>query len=420
MLRSINPASLRASLVDHAPGHEALSDPAGFSSLLRQQTQPSAPTPTVQPPAPQPAQRPATNEAPVQHEAAKPASESTPAPEHDDTSDAADATETPANARAVAPRPKARNAEATPRAPASETTAKGDKAGADELALASTPSTAPSTAPGTPPTATGTPTHTAIAEWLGTLQPQRAAAGDKSAASADERSDGAMETKKTGASKAGEAPAATTEASDRAHAIVERSDAAPVFSAALAEQQPRAAEPMSRPETPSIGPIGAAGLSAPATTARAEATPVVVSLPTPIDTPDFAQTLGVQVSVFAKEGVQQAELHLNPADMGPVSVQIVMDGTQARIDFGADVAATRHAIEAGLPELASALRDAGYTLAGGGVSQHASSRGQHGGSSSPDGQPRRGSAKTVSEESVTRVGQAARRIVSRGGVDLYA
>jgi flagellar hook-length control protein FliK len=146
----------------------------------------------------------------------------------------------------------------------------------------------------------------------------------------------------------------------------------------------------------------------------------VASLPTPIDAPDFAQTLGVQMSVFAKEGVQQAELHLNPADMGPVSVQIVMDGTQARIDFGADIAATRHAIEAGLPELASALRDAGYTLAGGGVSQHAGSRGQHGGSSSPDGQARRGGAKAVSEESVTRVANAARRIVSRGGVDLYA
>jgi len=29
MLRSINPASLRASLVDNAPGHDAMSDPAG-------------------------------------------------------------------------------------------------------------------------------------------------------------------------------------------------------------------------------------------------------------------------------------------------------------------------------------------------------------------------------------------------------
>jgi len=92
-----------------------------------------------------------------------------------------------------------------------------------------------------------------------------------------------------------------------------------------------------------------------------------VTIATPVAAPVFAQSLGLQMSVLARDGVQHAELHLNPADMGPVSVQIVMDGTQARVDFGADVAATRHAIEAGLPELASALRDAGFTLAGGGV-----------------------------------------------------
>jgi len=125
----------------------------------------------------------------------------------------------------------------------------------------------------------------------------------------------------------------------------------------------------------------------------------------------------VQLSVFAKDGVQRAELHLNPAEMGPVSVQIVMEGTQARIDFGADVAATRHAIEAGLPELASALRDAGFTLAGGGVSQHSGQRGD--GRQADGGSPQRGQ-RTASDEAVARVTTAARRVVTRGGVDLYA
>ena len=84
-----------------------------------------------------------------------------------------------------------------------------------------------------------------------------------------------------------------------------------------------------------------------------------MTLPTPLHAPDFAQALGVQVSLLAKDGVEHAELHLNPADMGPVSVQIVMDGTQARIEFGADLAQTRHALEAGIPELASAQSKAG-------------------------------------------------------------
>jgi len=100
-------------------------------------------------------------------------------------------------------------------------------------------------------------------------------------------------------------------------------------------------------------------------------------------------------------------------------VQIVMDGTQARIDFGADVAATRHAIEAGLPELASALRDAGFTLAGGGVSQHAGGRqGSDGDGARRDGGAARGAASAVDgSDSAPRV---LRTRVSAGGVDLYA
>ena len=116
--------------------------------------------------------------------------------------------------------------------------------------------------------------------------------------------------------------------------------------------------------------------------------------------------------------MQQAELHLNPTDMGPVSVQITMDGTQAHVAFGADQAATRHAIEAGLPQLASALSDAGYTLAGGGVSQHAGGRSGGQGQASSDPGERRG--RSASAESVGRVATTARRIVRQGGVDLFA
>jgi flagellar hook-length control protein FliK len=118
--------------------------------------------------------------------------------------------------------------------------------------------------------------------------------------------------------------------------------------------------------------------------------------------------------------VQHAELHLNPAEMGPVSVQIVMDGTQARVDFGADLAATRHAIEAGLPELASALRDAGFTLAGGGVSQHAHSRHGGGDNRREHDERQRPATGAEAEDAGGRIGPAVRRIVSAGGIDLFA
>lgn len=85
----------------------------------------------------------------------------------------------------------------------------------------------------------------------------------------------------------------------------------------------------------------------------------------------FAPELGARVSLLAVDGVQQAELQLNPADMGPVSVQIVVDGAQAQVSFHAAHAETRQALEQSLPDLAAALQGQGLTLSGGGVFQQA-------------------------------------------------
>ena len=106
-------------------------------------------------------------------------------------------------------------------------------------------------------------------------------------------------------------------------------------------------------------------------TLRAPTLPIDVALPVPVGSAHFREALNLQVSVLARDGVQHAELHLNPADMGPLSVQITLDGQLAQVHFGSDSAQTRQIVESGLPSLAAALRDAGLTLSGGGVSQHA-------------------------------------------------
>ena len=154
---------------------------------------------------------------------------------------------------------------------------------------------------------------------------------------------------------------------------------------------------------------------------------LAVQVSTPADAPEFREALGVQVSLLARDGVHSAELHLNPAEMGPISVHIVMDGAQARVDFGADSANTRELIESGLPELAAALRDAGFTLAGGGVSQH--SPGSQG--RSPDSADSRSNAAAAGASRAARrsvdtlaevpLAQASMRMrVPHSGLDLYA
>jgi flagellar hook-length control protein FliK len=164
--------------------------------------------------------------------------------------------------------------------------------------------------------------------------------------------------------------------------------------------------------------------------AAAEAAPASIVVHDPIDSPGFAPSLAAQVSVLARDGIDRAEIRLNPAEMGPVSVQIQMDGTQARVEFMADVAATRAALEASVPQLASALREAGLTLSGGGVFQQppgdrpAARQGQDGSGRGRPGSGSRGDGTAA----VASVGSPGTAGIERlrgltgpdGRVDLYA
>ena len=185
---------------------------------------------------------------------------------------------------------------------------------------------------------------------------------------------------------------------------------------ALAEDK-HSLKPGPTETAPTAAALGVAAFNPLLGAARESAAPLSVNLPTALASPEFAQALGVQMSVLASEGVQRAELQLNPAEMGPVSVQIVIEGASARVDFGADVAATRHAIEASLPELAGALRDAGFTLTGGGVSQHSGGR-----NASPDtaGDTGHGHRRDADAGDPPPHTVPQRRAIAAGGVDLYA
>jgi flagellar hook-length control protein FliK len=126
---------------------------------------------------------------------------------------------------------------------------------------------------------------------------------------------------------------------------------------------------------PGDGPptLPVAGIATAAPAAGAPAAPTPTALPSEArlsaapGSADFAPQLGAQITTFARHGIEHARLHLNPADMGPVMVQIQLDGAAAQIHMSADHPATRQALEQAMPALASGLREAGLTLAGGGV-----------------------------------------------------
>jgi len=83
----------------------------------------------------------------------------------------------------------------------------------------------------------------------------------------------------------------------------------------------------------------------------------------------WSRVLSSRVIWMAREGVQQASLKLNPANMGPVEVKLHMHNDQASISFIAQHAATRDALEQALPRLREGFQENGMELAHADVSQ---------------------------------------------------
>lgn len=221
------------------------------------------------------------------------------------------------------------------------------------------------------------------------------------------------------AQPAGPAPAAGLQAAPAAvvaeAASADRSVQATVAGAKSSARAEAVADLASSFNALPLAPQG--GSPAVAMASSSPAVPVDAHVPVPLDDPGFGNALGTQVSVLVRDGVQTARLQLNPAELGPIAVQIALDGSAARVDFQADLAGTRAAIEASLPALAGALQDAGFTLAGGGVSQQTPGR-QGQGDAPAAGQPRQADGGTAAGSALPTDRAPLR--AQRGLVDLVA
>lgn len=112
---------------------------------------------------------------------------------------------------------------------------------------------------------------------------------------------------------------------------------------------------------------GTKGIASAEAAAAAAPAPYASQIQAPVGSPDFAPGLSAQVSLMVREGLQEAKLQLNPVEMGPITVQIQIDGNAAQVTMTAEQAPTRNALEQAMPALAGALREEGLTLTGGGV-----------------------------------------------------
>jgi flagellar hook-length control protein FliK len=79
--------------------------------------------------------------------------------------------------------------------------------------------------------------------------------------------------------------------------------------------------------------------------------------------PAWSQVMSSRVVWMAKEGVQQAELRMNPANLGPVEVRLHVQNDQASVTFLAQQGTTREALEQALPRLRESFAESGLQLA---------------------------------------------------------
>lgn len=131
-----------------------------------------------------------------------------------------------------------------------------------------------------------------------------------------------------------------------------------------------------RPTTSSSLLPPATNLAAPALTGTG-VQPATANVPTLTIQPNlqqaaWGQVMSNRVVWMAKEGVQQTEIKLNPANMGPVEVRLHIHNDQANVTFLAQHAATRDALEQAMPRLRESFAEAGLQLGNAEVGQQSS------------------------------------------------
>jgi flagellar hook-length control protein FliK len=153
------------------------------------------------------------------------------------------------------------------------------------------------------------------------------------------------------------------------------------------------------------------------------------TLQAPVGSDTFAQALSDQLTMWvnkaADNGPMTAELHLNPAELGPIHVKISLDGSDANVNFAAAAVETRQAIEASMSTLSTALQDVGLKLTGGEVSSQTSQQSfqqafEQSGGASQGGTGARAIGVDGGDVGPSGRAVAAPRPGRAGGLDLYA
>lgn len=169
--------------------------------------------------------------------------------------------------------------------------------------------------------------------------------------------------------------------------------------------------PSSVADVSALGNIAATALPTPLASASGHS----LTLNAPVGSSGFAKELGQQITWLSGQDVKQAQIRLNPQDLGPLDVKVSVEHGRVDVAFFAQHPAAAAAVQQGLGQLHQMLGGQGLSLGHATVGQHAQQ--QSGSQQPPQGQSASsGDAEAGAETPVTSV----LRQVAIGLVDAFA
>jgi flagellar hook-length control protein FliK len=194
------------------------------------------------------------------------------------------------------------------------------------------------------------------------------------------------------------------------------------LSGTLVGDSPATANSAGNTDVFGVGLVSAAAGQTAQTTLQDGSTnaPVRLSVNAPMEQSSrWAGELGDRLAWVASSRLSAATLQMNPAQLGPIEVRIVLNGEQANVSFAAVQPQTRDAIQQALPTLATSFSAQGLSLGQTSVGSENQQTGGNGGGNGGGGAP--GSALRAGSEGIDAVDGGSG--VTRGGqglVDTFA
>lgn len=170
----------------------------------------------------------------------------------------------------------------------------------------------------------------------------------------------------------------------------------------------------------------ASSLAPPMMASSTTSTPSTPMLNAQLGSDEWQQALSQQIVMFSRNGQQNAELRLHPADLGAIQISLKLDNDQAQINLVSGHSHVRAALEAAIPQLRSALAESGINLGESQVSSDSSAQGQsfqQQQETRRDGQHGRFSLAQESDTDITPIAVPAAlqaRVNGNGAVDTFA